>query len=203
MDIKRWYYIYKGKLIVDELIENIGKRILYYRKKNDTTLKELADKIKATPSLISQIEHGKANPSLATLKAIADVFSVPIGLFFENDIKRTTSSPVIRKNTHRKLITNGNVTYTLLNPDSEEMEVILIEFPPQVATGEEHYHHDGYEVGYVIKGELTVVLEDNEYNLQLGDSIAFRSIRPHTIKNKSSQNAVAVWVNLIPWIFVK
>jgi len=188
---------------MDQLIENIGKKIQYFRKKNDITLKELAEKIHATPSLISQIEHGKANPSLATLKAIADVFNVPIGLFFENEIKRTAPSPVIRKNTHRRLLTDGNVSYTLLNPDSNEMEVILIEFPPGASTGEEHYHHDGYEVGYIIKGELTVTLDDNDYDLRQGDSISFKSIRPHKIKNNSPQTTLALWVNLIPWIFVK
>lgn len=188
---------------MDQLIENIGKKIRYFRKKNDITLKELAEKIHATPSLISQIEHGKANPSLATLKAIAEVFNVPIGLFFETEIKRTAPSPVIRKNTHRRLLTDGNVSYTLLNPDSNEMEVILIEFPAGASTGAEHYHHDGYEVGYIIKGELTVSLDDNEYVLQQGDSISFKSIRPHKIKNNSPQTTLAVWVNLIPWIFVK
>ncbi len=188
---------------MDQLIVNIGRKIQYFRKKNDITLKELAEKIHATPSLISQIEHGKANPSLATLKAIADVFNVPIGLFFENEIKRTEHSPVIRKNAHRRMLTDGNVSYTLLNPDSSEMEVILIEFPPNASTGEEYYHHDGYEVGYIIKGELTVVLDDNEYNLQQGDSIAFKSLRLHKIKNDSSQTTIALWVNLVPWIFVK
>ena len=58
---------------MDELVANLGKKLRHYRTKKDITLKELAGQIGVTPSLLSQIENGKAAPSLGTLKAIADV----------------------------------------------------------------------------------------------------------------------------------
>lgn len=185
---------------MNDLVLNIGKKIQHFRKKNDITLKQLADMIHATPSLISQIERGKANPSLSTLKSIADVFKIPIGLLFEYESKSTVS-PVIRKNTHKKIITEGNVRYSLLTPGIADMEAIIIEFPPEASSGEMMYEHEGYECGYLLKGELTIEIEDTVYVMQPGDSISFESHKRHRMTNRGNVTAVTVWVNAVPWIF--
>jgi transcriptional regulator with XRE-family HTH domain len=186
---------------MDELVLNIGKKIQYYRKKNEITLKKLADMIHATPSLISQIERGKANPSLSTLKSIADVFEIPIGLLFEYETKNQ-ASPIIKKGTHKKIITEGNVRYSLLTPGSRDMEVIIIEFPPGSSSGERMYEHEGLECGYLLKGELSIEIEDNVFTMLPGDSISFESYKRHRMTNKGEITAVAVWANVVPWIFV-
>jgi len=186
---------------MDELVLNIGKKIQYYRKKNEITLKKLADLIHATPSLISQIERGKANPSLSTLKSIADVFDIPIGLLFEYET-RSPASPVIKKGTHKKIITEGNVRYSLLTPGARDIEVIIIEFPPGSSSGERMYEHEGLECGYLLKGELSIIIEDNSFVLEPGDSISFESYKRHSMHNRSAVTAVAVWANVVPWIFV-
>ncbi len=188
---------------MQEFILNLGKKIQYYRKRHGITLKQLAESIGTTPSLISQIERGKANPSLSTLKSIADVFDVPVGVMFENNVQKLTQSPIIRKNTHRKVVTQGNVHYSLLNPGSKDMEVILIEFPPGASTGDMMYRHEGYECGYLLKGELVVEIEDQRYIMEQGDSIQFDSPRHHKIINEGSTTAVTVWANMVPWIFIK
>ncbi len=185
---------------MNQLVLNIGKKIQYFRKKNAITLKELAEQIKATPSLISQIERGKANPSLSTLKSIADVFQVPIGLLFEYE-SRSADSPVIKKNRHKKIITEGNVHYSLLTPGVEDMEAIIIEFPPQSSTGFMMYEHEGTECGYILKGELSVEIEDTIHIVTPGDSICFESYKRHRLTNNGNTTCVAVWVNIVPWIF--
>jgi transcriptional regulator with XRE-family HTH domain len=56
-------------------MQGIGTEIKKRRKKVDLTLKALAGKIGVTGSFLSQIEKGKAAPSLATLKKIADALN--------------------------------------------------------------------------------------------------------------------------------
>ena len=161
----------------------------------------IRDRIHTTPSLISQIERGKANPSLSTLKSIADVFEIPIGLLFEYETKNQ-ASPIIKKGTHKKIITEGNVRYSLLTPGSRDMEVIIIEFPPGSSSGERMYEHEGLECGYLLKGELSIEIEDNVFTMLPGDSISFESYKRHRMTNKGEITAVAVWANVVPWIFV-
>ncbi|PKL11344.1 MAG: MerR family transcriptional regulator, partial [Spirochaetae bacterium HGW-Spirochaetae-8] len=49
----------------------IGLRIKKHRLIEGITLKELASRCNVTSSLLSQIEKGKASPSLSTLRKIA------------------------------------------------------------------------------------------------------------------------------------
>lgn len=49
------------------------------------SLRGLAQLVDVTPSLISQIETGKINPSVASLYAIANALDVPMDAFFTVD----------------------------------------------------------------------------------------------------------------------
>ena len=64
---------------------DISKNITTYRKMKDLTIKELATLTGVTPSLLSQIEKGTANPSINTLKQISYALDIPIFNFFIND----------------------------------------------------------------------------------------------------------------------
>ena len=63
----------------------IGKNIKKIRLNNNLTLQKLAEESGLTRSLISQIENGKANPSINTLKKLARTLNVSIGSFFNED----------------------------------------------------------------------------------------------------------------------
>jgi len=63
---------------------DISKNITTYRKMKDLTIKELATLTGVTPSLLSQIEKGTANPSINTLKQISYALDIPIFNFFIN-----------------------------------------------------------------------------------------------------------------------
>jgi transcriptional regulator with XRE-family HTH domain len=185
---------------MDDLIVNLGRKIRYYRLKQDITLKDLAIKIGVTPSLLSQIEHGKASPSLGTLRSIAEVFNIPIGIMFEMN-SRPSPSPLVKKNTFKKIMTEGNIIHSLLSPGFDDFEMFINEFPPQSSTGETPYSHDGIECGYLLKGSLLVEVDGIEHRMEEGDSIIFESYRPHRVINRGTIPAVAVWTGSIPWIF--
>ncbi len=54
----------------------IGTIIYNERKRKNLTMKELADQIGVSESMISYYENGKRSPKLSTLKKLADVFSL-------------------------------------------------------------------------------------------------------------------------------
>lgn len=80
---------------------DISKNITEYRKRKKMTIKELANLTGVTPSLLSQIEKGSANPSINTLKQISSVLEVPLFNFFINDVP--TESLVVRKDSRKRL----------------------------------------------------------------------------------------------------
>jgi transcriptional regulator with XRE-family HTH domain len=185
---------------MDEMIVNLGRKLRFYRLKLDITLKDLAGKIGVTPSLLSQIEHGKASPSLQTLRSIAEVFNIPIGILFEMN-SRPSPSPLVKKNTFKRIITEGNVKHSLLSPGYDDIEMFINEFPPNSATGTVPYSHDGIECGYLLKGTLIIEVDGMEYVMEEGDSVVFDSYRPHRIINRSETSATGVWVGTVPWVF--
>ena len=62
----------------EKLIESISKNISKWRKRNELTQAQLAEKLNIETETISRLERGKHLPSLVTLHKIADQFSISI-----------------------------------------------------------------------------------------------------------------------------
>jgi transcriptional regulator with XRE-family HTH domain len=86
------------------------------------TIKELSEKTGLTSGFISQIEHGIAEPSITSLRNIANVLGVASFYFLLDDIN---VSPVVKKNERRVLkFAKSNLTYELLSPNlNRQMEM--------------------------------------------------------------------------------
>ncbi len=65
------------------LSSGIGARVSTRRREMGLRVADLAGVVGVSPSLISQIERGRTNPSVATLFALAKALSVPIDDLFE------------------------------------------------------------------------------------------------------------------------
>lgn len=98
---------------------DISKNISEYRKRKEITIKELASLTGVTPSLLSQIEKGSANPSINTLKQISSALDVPLFNFFISDVP--TESLVVRKENRKKIMfsEDDSFAYELLTPNSK------------------------------------------------------------------------------------
>lgn len=66
----------------DNDVLNIGEKLRAARRKQKLSLRELASRADVSPSLLSQIENGRANPSVMTLYNVAGALAVPITFFF-------------------------------------------------------------------------------------------------------------------------
>jgi transcriptional regulator with XRE-family HTH domain/quercetin dioxygenase-like cupin family protein len=62
----------------------IGEKLRSARQEQNLSLRELAAKAEISASMLSQIENGKANPSVRSLHSIADALDVPFDYFFPN-----------------------------------------------------------------------------------------------------------------------
>ncbi len=61
---------------MNALIFSIGQKIRDLRSEKGMTLGDLAEKIKVSPSLISQLERGIKSPSLKTIRQVASALGV-------------------------------------------------------------------------------------------------------------------------------
>ncbi len=169
----------------------IGTKIREKRKELEYSLKDLADKTDLTPGFISQIERDLAEPSITSLRKIAKALNVAVFYFLmtEEEVKA-----VVKKGERQKLnFADSHMTYELLSPDlNRQMESFLGELEPGAMTCEEPSTHPGEEITYVLKGKMWIIVGNDEYTLEEGDTIYYFGSVPHKIVSVGDENLVFI-----------
>lgn len=151
---------------------NIGEKISLYRKKNGLSIRDLAKLSDVTPSLLSQIERGLANPSVNSLKSIASALNVPLFTFFITDVDK--KDLIVRANNRKKVILpeSNNVIYEMLSPGlTDNLEFAIMNLPAKTSSCEEGISHNGYEIAFILEGKVDLFLDGEKFTLDKGDSI--------------------------------
>lgn len=162
----------------------IGARIRQRRTELGHSLQELANRTSLTPSFLSQVERDQTEPSITSMRKIAEALDVPIFYFL---IDQDTHRPVVRKHERRVLqLSRSGVTYELLSPPdlvNRSMEIVVTRMAPNSAGGDHPVTHPGEECIIVLRGRAAVRVADDEYVLDEGDAVYFHSSIPHRIRN--------------------
>lgn len=175
---------------------NIGKKISDIRKKQGMTLKDLAETTQITSSMLSQLERGLTNPSINTLKAVAQALNVPLFTFFIDEEQQ--EKLVVHPSDRKKIILPSEglepITYELLSPDLKgDVELALMTLTPKSHTSKDNFKHIGEEVAYVSKGKLILYLEEREIYLSKGDSVKIPPNMLHRWNNPYTEDAEVIW----------
>ncbi|HNW39564.1 MAG TPA: XRE family transcriptional regulator [Candidatus Omnitrophota bacterium] len=174
----------------------VGVNIRRLREDKGITLRALAKELKVSASFLSQVETGKASPSLSSLKNIADTLSTTIGGLI-GEGQAVSDNPVVKAGERKQLqeVSKGVNIYLLTSQDTnKQMEPLLFRLNEKATSGEASYRHFGQEFVLVLKGIIEITLNEAVYVLKKGDSIYFNSSVPHSFRNISKEAAEAVWV---------
>ena len=166
---------------------NLGLKIKKFRTDQNLSLKELAEKIKSTSALLSQIEKGTTNPSINTLKNLSIALDIPLYKFF---IEETLKKVHIVRAQDRKIITPSKgegVSYEILSPEPQtDVEFMILNLDPYSSSKEKEIGHEGQEVAFILEGEVKLNLENESYVLFQGDSIKIEKFVKHSWENFTS-----------------
>lgn len=173
----------------------ISEKLRALRKSKKMTLKDVADRAGCTSAYISQLEKGRANPSISTLKKIASVFDVKIIDFFL-DNEDDEDDVVIRKN--QRVTMGFNMGYAVIESlvrttENKRMQPLFNTIKPGGGSNGE-YTHEGEEFGIVLAGELELTVGDRVYYVKEGDSFYFPSTTSHGFYNRRERDAIVIWV---------
>lgn len=186
--------MFKGKFKSGSVVVNIGKKIRRIRKDKGLTLKQLSELVECTPSLISQVERNKADPSISVLKKIARSLDVNIVDFF---MVNTNQEKVVTKPEDRVEIQldrwDARIQSMVRNVTNKKMQPFYTVIKPG---GGSHgmYSHEGEEFGYVLKGEMEIILDDEVHTVGTNESFYFSSLIPHDWCNRRQKDVVVIWV---------
>lgn len=135
---------------------------------------ELARKAGLSASTLSQIEHGIKDPSINSLRRIANALGVPIFRFLAEEPSR---QPVVRRRARQTLAFPGSrLMYEMLTPDlTGAIEMFFFRMGPGGASGPRPQGHLGDECSLVLSGCMEMEIEGRPHLLREGDSIYIRS----------------------------
>jgi transcriptional regulator with XRE-family HTH domain len=196
------------------MVPPIGERIRRERTRKGVSARELARQIGVSPSLISQIETDKSNPSVSTLYAITTALGVSVEELFDSRrdggnptaadvsprwptaVRDRRVGPVVSPDQREILTLDTGVTWELLGRvPNVHAEFLRITYPPGSTSSSSGLlmRHSGIEYGIVLSGELLLTLGFEEYRIGPGDSVSFDSTTPHRYRNEGTEPAIGIW----------
>jgi transcriptional regulator with XRE-family HTH domain len=191
----------------------MGDRLRQARQGRGLSLRGLAEMLGVSPSLISQVETGRAKPSVNTLYALANELGISLDslLFMDadppvpdsagappEDIIETTlpHDPVQRAASRSTIRLGSGVVWERLTTESiknVDFLHVTYEVGGESSPSDAYQRHSGQEWGYVLSGTLMVRIGFEEFLLQPGDAISFDSATPHRLFNAGATPAHAIW----------
>lgn len=180
----------------------LGTRLRLARQTRGMTLKALADEANCSESLLSKIENGRTTPSLPMLHRLVKVLGTNIGWMFEESdgeegiVFRSGTRPLITLDPLRQ---GEGISLERIIPYSAghllQCNIHHIEEDGESAGPIEHA---GEEVGYILNGEIELIVAQQIFQLKPGDAFVFKSELPHHYRNIGKGRASIFWVNTPP-----
>ncbi|WP_256974043.1 cupin domain-containing protein [Rhodococcus sp. NCIMB 12038] len=187
--------------------EAIGVAFKRARLQKKMSLRQVAEPLGISTSLLSQVENQKTQPSVKTLFGLAAVLGVSLdeiatggtGLdgaevrLAQNQdtaagIQRAIDNPVLEmeKGVRWERLATGGRT---------DIEPLFVTYEPGASSSVDGklMRHAGVEFAYVLEGTLRLKLDFDEHELRAGDSFCFDSCRPHLFYNAGDVAARGVW----------
>ena len=190
----------------------LGAALRAVREERGLSLREVARRVGVSPSFVSQVETGKANPSVGTLYALVGVLGTSLddlmgdaaAVASNGRSARTSRAPApgrrsrcrCSRPTGRKRLEMTGVVWERLTHDHDPfVDFLHVEYAPgsESCAPEELMRHGGREYGHVLSGRIDVQIGFETYTVGPGDSIHFDSTTPHRLSNAYDEPCAAIW----------
>jgi DNA-binding transcriptional MerR regulator/mannose-6-phosphate isomerase-like protein (cupin superfamily) len=175
-------------------VASVGPRLRRLRAKRGVNLAEVAAAAGISIGFLSALERSQMSASVGTLRRLARYYRTNILDFFDATELNTR---LVRPPKRKVLEAGPGVRMELLAWGNKVMEPHLFRIAPKAGSGES-YSHEGEEFLFVLRGELKIALDGEEYHLKRGDSFYFESATPHNWKNPGRTETWLLWVNTPP-----
>ena len=166
--------------------ETLGLAIRERRLARSLTLVALASEVNLSQPFLSQVENGRARPSMMSLYRIAHALGTTPQAFFGGPLGDLSTPALLRSEDVRVV----DVTET---PAESSCHLLLageapfhvLEFDGLPSEYLDYWEHDGFEAVYVISGNVEVDVAGTVSALTAGDFLSYSSRLPHRLRSVS------------------
>ncbi|ACR32548.1 helix-turn-helix domain-containing protein [Burkholderia glumae] len=171
----------------------IGARMRALRQRLKLTLDEVAAAAGISKPFLSQVERGRATPSLASLAGIARALGVTMQYFVEAP---SEAKAVRRADTLQffSFADSANSFARMTNPgSSRQLDAVLVRLPAR-EPGSPMPSDAGEQFLYVVRGEIALTLNGRTLTLKPGDTAHYEAALAQAWRNAADEEAWVVWV---------
>ena len=180
---------------IERTVSALGAKLAAARAERGWSLAELARRAGVSTASVHKIEKSGMTPTIATLMKVAAALGTSVSSFIDEDVA-VPAAIVVRGDERARLYTSktgialDNVSgrygrYRLAGAEA------LVE--PHANSGPDAMRHPGEELVYLLEGEMAFTVDGEVTRLEAGDSIHFRTDRPHRWANPTERPARALW----------
>ncbi len=183
---------------------DVGRKIKLLRTEKKLTLEQLAAMSSVSKSMLSQIERGRTNPTLAILWTLTKSLEIDISDLLDSgqDVE-SEARKIVHIKAHQSpeiQSADGKCTMKILGPIDL---VAKTEWYDIVMEDGGLLESDGHAEGTIehltlLDGQLSIRTGTEEINLEAGDTARYDADIPHYIENKSINVARALMVVIYP-----
>jgi quercetin dioxygenase-like cupin family protein len=161
--------------------QRLGAAIRELRHRSGLTMVALAAAAELSQPFLSQVENGRARPSMESLYRLARALDTTPQALFGVRSSAPAEPAVVRADER------GSGTPVLERDPASAVRLLLptdapfhvLEFDGLPGEFLEHWSHDGFEAVYVLAGEVEVELDGQLTRLSAGDFVSYPARRPH------------------------
>ena len=180
---------------IERTVSEIGAKVARARAERGWSLAQLAQRSGLSTAAVHKIEKSGMTPTIATLMKVASALGTSVSFFIDEDVE-VPSAIIVRGDERARLYTSktgialDNVSGRYGRYRLAGAEAVI---EPLANSGPDPMRHPGEELIYVLEGTMRFTVDGKPIQLAEGDSIHFRTDRPHTWENPSEHPARALW----------
>lgn len=175
---------------------DIASRLKYMRTTKGMSVRALAKEVGVSPSFIYQIENKETNPSLSTLKRVAEALEASMTFFIEDELPEDW---FIQRASARKKLISGKAgmnveLFAFTGSRVKRLEASIFRLEPKAVVEGYIYNHERDDFIYLLKGVIEFELDRGWSRLEEGDAAHLNIQNPRAIRNPGDREAVGLWV---------
>jgi len=171
-----------------------GAHLRQLRLQRGLSLAQVARAAGISQGFLSAVERSHMSASVGTLRKLAGFYKTSILDLFGAPESNSRLVPAEKR---RMLQAGPGVRMDLLAWGNTVMEPHLFRIAPKSGSGEA-YTHEGEEFLFVLRGELHIFVQNEQFRLKAGDSFYFESAAPHKWFNPGRVETRVLWINAPP-----
>jgi transcriptional regulator with XRE-family HTH domain len=173
------------KNIIKNPLDTLGQKLKKIRTQKKLTLDQLSAMASVSKAMLSQIEQGNVNPTVAVILKISQALNTQISELLESENRQNILRVIPSSNDVYTFRSDSSCKIRTLSPLELEKDIefyrIILE-PKGQLISEAHFN-GAEEMLYLSKGKIEVITGEQKAVIGKGDSIHYKADIPHSISN--------------------